>query len=777
MFLRLTLLLAAFLPLLAAAHPMDESFVWGNQTVATATGVDPQYGGVVCDLTLSESRYPFVAYATTNPASLRSVKWRNGNKIDEPILTTSGEITAVQVQASGSDIVMVHEVRTYYPANFAWGHTLYYSRLKESAWSTPEPILTSSNGHSFDLDLAPDGTPLVAINCPLYSGYPSSDEVRLYRRQASAWTYELVRPVVDYASVSSVRLAILPDGQPHIAYIEYSPISGGPPNHTRHASRANGVWSYSTILQGNLGAWACGRDGILRVAGAGAYREFRNGSWSSIEQPGDPWATGTSDSLAAAADGTVYLLGLMELRVRRQGVWSTFPTTTHHRVVVDENGIPHLLGAKGSLVRHQTRIPSSWNHSDITVEGSPDARLLGVVAPVNNDPRVYAYHFEDPAGNREYSLANGSWINASVAHQTAQVEYLMQPGGPLHALSGAFHWFGSRTSLTSDPIPVATGGSSSTAIYSLALDSTGNPHATFPAYISGSGNWIYYAVKRNGSWQTSQVASVSSTTHSAVAVDSQEVPHVLTSDGFYKKVGATWQREFQLSNARFTCLVATADGNLHGLYVSGSTLFTFTGKNGDYRIERLDEGIGYPSRPSLALAKGRPIAAWVSTREYPRSYMLNFAEYVGNYWRQETVVPIAENQEYGDEVRIVADPSGQAYLVAPRAYVVNSTIKNRLVLHKRLFTAPATPDRPLKPMVNPARPQEFHLPLPLASLPLEFEVSADLSTWTTLLDLSVYPTLPAAPASIEIRGDGFRNDLIYRAPADARQRFVRIADK
>src|SRR5690606_12866483 len=157
-----------------------------------------------------------------------------------------------------------------------------------SGWSEPEAILAASGGHSFDRDRAPDGSPRVAINCPLYSGYPSSDEGRLYRRQACAWTSELVRPVIDYVSVPSVRLAILPDGQPPLAYIQYSPISGGPPNHTRHASRQNGTWSATTILQGNLGAFACGRDGILRVAGGGAYREFRNGSWSSIEQPGEP---------------------------------------------------------------------------------------------------------------------------------------------------------------------------------------------------------------------------------------------------------------------------------------------------------------------------------------------------------------------------------------------------------------------------------------------------------------------------------------------------------
>jgi len=769
MFARLCLFIAAISPFPLAAHPMDETFTWGNQSVAFNSSVDPVYDAIQSDFTLTESRYPFVVYATRYPHTLRGVKWRDGRKLDEVLLAAPGEILEVKLQSTGKEVAMVHEVRLG-----EYHFELRYSRLSATGWSAPEVVYTSGKGILFDLELAPDGSPVMAINHPESSGSPTRDELRYYERTSSGWTYQVVRPL-SYNSVTLLDLAIMPDGQPQVGYQEYR-TNASPSSRAIHASRTNGVWASLPIFDGSFGAWACGADGILRVAGGGGYREFRNGAWTAAEQPGDPYGPYWRDSMTAARDGTVYLVSVNELRVRKDGVWSNFPIPVLKKVILDDAGIPHLLGDKGRLIRYHTRIPSSWEQMIVTPEGSADTKLKGLVTAGTDDPRVYAN--QSGSGTREFSYGNGSWQNNPVDHQINQVEYAMKPGGRLHALSSTSYWSGTASALTLAPIPVQVTSSSSEDIYSLFLDAAGNPHATFPFDHPDSPDYsIYYAVKRNGTWQAEAVAKVRYIHHSAVAVDSQGVPHVLTSDGFYKKSGNGWHQEFPLDAVKFTCLIASPDGNLHGLYKTGSSLFAFSGKDGNYVTEVLDENVFLIDRPSLALAAGRPVAAYVSTREYPRSYMLNYAEKTGNYWRQETVVPISKIQKYGDVVRIAADPSGQVYLAAPREYTVGSFIKNHLTLHKRKITLPAAADRPLLPSLVAGTTRGFRLPLPVSARPLQFQASPDLKTWNLLLDLSLLPALPAPSPSFEIRGDGFRNDVIFRAPANAPSQFVRLRDK
>ena len=743
-----------------SAHPMDDDHVWGTQTLA---GLAESFAS---QMAMTESRYPFVVYQEGSYHGLRSVAWKNGLKYDEPIPPTSDGVLGFKVAAAGTQVFLAYQTLS---------GLLRISSLTNAGWTPPEPIPLQSDVSDFVLGVTPAGEPLVL------QSFEYGKKIALCRRTAQGWTSEIVPKNSSY-SISSMFLTASEDGRIHVGYREYSSSSGNSTNNAIHASLINGQWTVVQIFTGFLDAFFAGPDGFPRAIGHAAngspprYSECGVGGWSApvpIPNPGD-----VVSSASMSKDGTIYATAGQNLIFRKSGLWATVPEIYSRQVIADDLGFPHLLGMELNVLACHTRTRSSWQTSLVTpIDGSSDIRLAGLAMSVTDRPQIFTSSQAVPAIYQEQA---GTWARAPISHSIYPAEYAIDAQDKLH-IFGPFgsYGYGTRTSLAFEWLPVTIGSSSSSDLNAIVLDQQGRPHVSFIYQGGTSAKAVKYAVKTAGTWSVETVGAYQSTPHSAVAVDPAGTPFVFTSEGLYQKTPAGWTKQFAVYNANLPCLVIAADFTVHAIFLSNAKLYALSGKDGNYTVELLAGGVNFrQKRLSLALLHGRPIATFVVTLSYPYRNSVRFAEKTGNYWRQETILPITDDQEYGEQVRITASAQGDVLVAAERTYELDHYVRTYLQFHRKGPPNPAALDRTITCWGTPAGKHGFHLRLPDTPVrhPAHVQQSTDLAAWENILDLTDHPDPAATTDQFYFKSDGFHTDLFLEAPPGEKSRFLRIVE-
>ena len=768
--------LLACLP--SSAHPMDDSYTWGSHTIAERPVLNDSTVGVA-DFTLRNSKHPVIAYSTYSPHTLRCVTWKNGRKIDEPVHYFGNEIAGLQMAAAGEKVAMILCLK------LAQNHfQLHYSSLGTHGWSAPELVHTASTGIGFDFKLGPDGAPLLAVDHRLHTGYPTADEIRFYERGTSGWAYQIIRPHIQSYSVSKIRLTVTPSGEPHVAWSEYSPNSGGPPPTVHHATREAGVWTRAPLFDGSLAALGNGPGGAPALfaklhEGASVCSFYQDGEWSTPETL-PAWYASWTESIATAPDGTIYAPALNELQIRRDGSWSSQPIPVLQKVLVDESGVPHFFTMTDGLIRYHTRIPSLWQDQQVTPADQSLVTLVDMHVSTTNTLRLFIRDPEVQGGVLMTRSPSGWSRSLLPAPPYVGQSYQEGPDGSLHILAGGIDYYWGSISQVERyypgiPLDLLNGSGNP----SMAVDSANLPHLTFTRYDSSAGQHkAYHAERRNGTWTWEVVGSIGSNDHSAVATGNNGGLYVLAGGGLYKKNGTVWEKLVTIPSAIGVGMVVGDDDTVHGFFQTWNRIMVFTWKDGTYQEEVLDHAVSTHPRARIIMAGGRPLILRAAHIDYEQDIeYLRVAEKFSNYWRQETLLPLALGQEYGENIRIAADQSGKIHVAADRAYRVDHGIYSYIEHHQRDLASPL--DLGQSPVLRPSPDgrHEFRLDVPEPGSPLEFQISADLKTWTTVFDFSQAPAPANGSANLEFRGDGFRQELIYRPAANQQACFGRLVEK
>lgn len=758
--------LAVFSASALSAHPLDTDHTWGSQGIAAPVG---EYGTTLrAGMALQEGRYPVIFYATRLPYTIRQVTWRNGDKLDELALSIPEEAFGIQVKTSGADVCLIYTLGQY-------GYsTTYFARQSGGIWGTPETVNTVGSSSGTALEIGSDGEPVVAMANSEY-GYDNA-RVQLYRRNAGTWTPETVR-TAGYRGISSMTLAIT-GGEEHLVFREYGQVTGDfDTNNIFHARKQDGVWTNTKIFDGFVEILFHGEDGILRMFGRSSsgsspfYTQWDGSAWSALSATA-PIGGGVRGA-AVAKDGTIYATTLGDLIVRKDGVWSSVPFLGAQDIHVDSDGIPHTLESSMSALTYYTRVPNRWAATQVTPMNGEDLRLDGLGVDSTGRPHLFAYSFA-LSGSADYRRDTGLWQAIPFNAHYSDFEYLLGPKDKIHLFRGGSYYSGSIGSLQGEAV-FSSAGWSSTSADSLTLDSAGNPHVSFVSYSSSTGYEIKYGVRKLGSWAVETVCPAGFFRHSGVAVDSSGRPHVLASGGLYRKEGSSWVLKLPVTGTMsYPTLVTSADGNIHGCWVNYNQLWALSGKDSSYQVEILGKTSSTPTRPAMAVFAGKPVVAYVSQEDYSTSrHSVRFAEKTGNYWRQENVTPISDDQEYGKKVKIAAGANGSVHVAAERSYQIGSTIFGSLVFHSREAAAPTSGTR-IECVKGEAGSPEFCFRL-LESGKGVVESSSDLSDWDPVLDLSQAPLPALARDGLEFRGDGFRTDAVLKPGPASTSKFLRVS--
>lgn len=755
---------------------MDDTFTWGSQTIAERPVFNSWEVGAA-DFTLRNSKYPVIVYSTYSPHILRSVTWKNGRKIDEPILYFANEVVGLQMTAAGEKVAMILCLK------LAQNHfQLRYSALGSSGWSEPELVYTGSTGIIFDFKLAPDGSPFMVLDHRLNIGSPSQDEIRFYERRASGWEFQTIRPLTQYP-VQNLKFAVTHDGEPHVAWTEGQSGTGSAPAKVYHATRNAGAWTRVPLFEGTLTALSNGPGGepflfAKLYEGPSNCYLYQDGTWGPPQTlPG--WYASWTQSVATAPDGTVYAPALDELQIRRDGIWSNHTIPVFQKVAVDETGVPHFFTMTEGLIRYHTRIPALWQDQQVTPADESHTDLTDLHFTASNALRLFALDY-DNGGSVVMTPSPAGWNRVPIpSPPNIGLSYQEGPDGSLHVLAGGFDYYlGSLSSLERYYPGIPLNLLNNSRNPSMTVDSGNVPHLTFTAYDSHEGqNKAYHAERKNGVWTYEIVAAIGTDEHSAIATGKNGGLYILSAGGLYKKDGISWAKEWTIPSNNGVALVVGDDEMVHGFFQTWNRIIVFSGKDGVYQQEVLDHVSGIIPRPQMTLAAGRPVVLHVTVIDHNEGiYSLRVAEKVENYWRQETLTPFTPNQEYRGNIRIAADRSGKIHVAADRSYWIGNYGHSYIEFHQR--EAAASLDLAQAPVLrlSPTGRREFRIGVPETPSPLAFQSSGDLQTWSEVFDFSQPPQPANGSANLEFRGDGFRQDLIYRPAANQKSLFGRLAE-
>jgi hypothetical protein len=452
-----------------AVDPVPQG-LWGGQAVADTSewGYNPfsHSFALSYDLVLRHGRFPLVVYneRANSGYSLKSVEWQDGTRKEQTIFSLDSSAPSPRLAAQGDRVSMV----------WSMSGALWHSLRENGVWSPAESVVTGAS--SWDVEMTPSGTPVIAITVP-GPQFSDTSKIRLLVRGVSGWTGS------DVASINNpttkAELTLDPSGEPTVAWHTFTTYSGGPPSQAQYARREGGQW----IKRNITGAQFLG---ALLNDGSGAPCAIVRDSSSSVSsfvslaQPGAPLVPistigGEVSDATTSPDGTIHAIRGDSLMVRRDGVWSEAPCLWSQKVVAGSDGTVHFLGEKFTgMLNYGTLLAGDpIPMQQLTTYEDGSAVFDDVVMHPDGQPRAFGWL----NGTRKYSGTGNTWSYQTVPTIGFDWLHAFDRSGKLHAFAGygAYAIEQNDGTMAVSNLPVSGVYTTSSFIYDFLLDGADVP--------------------------------------------------------------------------------------------------------------------------------------------------------------------------------------------------------------------------------------------------------------------------------------------------------------
>lgn len=771
------ILAACFSPLLTVSAA---DFSWRSQPIGAQPDTNTEYLPKR-DIALRHGRYPLIAYIAGNSSQVKAVQWQNGARVDETVLTSTGQILSVDVEAIDDQASVI-----YVESISGVGIRLCHSRRGSSSWSAPETILAAGAIFDAQLKLTPAGVPVVAVHFQ-DPARPEIQKFMVLEQSGTAWQ-STVMPV----GTNNFAFTIDLSGTKHIVCNPY-PTSGG--GFLQYITDVTGSWvSQPLPFAGNVNGLSALPGGGLALLGRAVLpgssysidtvtSRFIGGVWSAPE--GHPDHASPLD-LVVSPSGHLQVLSTTTLSTLGSGGWISQPVPElPAKIIADDEGSLHLLGGLETQLYYHCSSENPWQRVDVTPATGQNYQLEGIVVDKEQRPVVIAYDFEvysKPA----FTRTGASWLRQNLnIPDFYQPDFAIDSLGNLHAFSSPIYTF---PTYASGAIPTLTTGVVSTLSLggtsprdSLCLDSQNRPHVSFGVYEDSSYSY-YYGTRASGSWSVQKIITTDSRgeLHSAVVVTPDGTTYVEIPGGLYKKSGTSWQSQFTTAEsvypfekASFPALAAGPDSTVYGLYLFKGELHAFSGKNGSYTTERIASYVMHA--PSLVYTANGPVGVFLSADQ---RILRTVSKPPGSSsWQMQTVGHIPSGYAFGEHAHIATAADGTLYLAATRKYRLNdSLIRDQLIVYEMAGNSSGGSGEPvITSWKGSGGKFGFRARLQGAaeSTPQQLQQSTDLSGWGRVFDLKDAPAAPTG--TLQFSGNGFRTDVLLQAEPSVPRAFYRLA--
>lgn len=664
------------------ANPAEESLTWESRPI----GVLPQLSlpfGELYDIAVDGDGGPLIGYVDADTGAITVVGWANNQRQDTEIAATPFGFQDLEIATWQDRAFLAYQ---YKATSSSW--PVYFSERIEGSWTTPTLVANPRNFMDLDLEVSATGEPLIA---GIVQPFPGDTQVVLFSRTGTTWTPDIVRDDTIYA-VSKVAFVVTTDGTRHVTYREYSTLSGNSTSRIMHARSDGGAWLTVEAFDGLLDDLVGTQSALPHLIGVHdgttsvCHWSFDGTEWGAgtpVGQASDPARFGD-----IASDGTLHVASLSRLFSRVGGAWSSRPSHPSRRIVVDSSGAPHLLGEQSRLLSYHRLVPDLWCSSQVTDPHAGAMQLNGALATVEKKPRLYG---SSPSPFSVVELAEssaGSWAATAIPEALYGAPFARGSDRNLHQLNGpASYSFGNVDGMSRTFIPFSNTSGSSSDRHAMVVDADGNPHVC--AIVSqGNTKTVQYAVKRCGQWAIETVDSIGFTRHTDLALDSRGAPHIVTSDGIYRRTTGGWVKDHPLDRVYHPNIVIDADDVIHTVYGRQGAWSTH-GSNGSYTTRMINGWTDNSAVRSLSLLQGRPVLALPT--EETGGDSLRFGQWIDDQWIFETASPIAADQEIR-AIDMTSFGDSSLLLAAERSTVISFLITPWINTHVRSFPAPPSSD-------------------------------------------------------------------------------------
>jgi hypothetical protein len=666
----------------SASHPLGPNYHWESIVI----GMLPQYvPSSAYELVIDNSDQPIIVYYDNYRSALIEVTWNGVQRVERTITNVNHSFYGFTLNSSGNSAYMFYQTSNNYSSNKLW-----FTERKSDNWSTPIEVANFSGATAIDLEISPAGEPQLAFSGSLFINGYSHSMIGIFQRTSSAWNYEEV--YVPTTSFSSMQFCIEENGKRHIVFREFSSQAGANTAKIHHLRSSSTGWLKQTIIDTpNVNSTVT--DIIARPSaqpillastsnsGHGMYMEFQNDGWGNPEAVGEIFDIKARS--ASTPKGKIYIANKISLITNNNGNWESFRIPYADIAQCDSTGKPHLLGSHNNLLIYHRTVPQSWSLADAGPSYGINTELRGLNNLRCGDPRVYCYQFSTK-GSLAFTKTSNGWSELNLSNQGYQVDYAIDKNDVIHLLDHPTSYYvGKPEPLSTNSIQISSPASSSSDNSALVVDSLNNPHVSLVIY-EGDNKWaLHYGVNRLGIWTTERISDLSYIRNTAIAIDSENNPWILASNGLYKRTYNGWINEYPLSNVEYPALVIGPSGILDGVFRQGQKLWTLTRRNGSFSVKQIDSSPLSSMKPDMALIDDEPLVAFITQFDYAReSNAIRLARRIGENWQIETLGGIQDGINFGNSIYVSTNKWNEIFVAFEKKSAVNGSIVHTPQLYR-----------------------------------------------------------------------------------------------